>query len=78
MTECPFCKSKINKEAAKCPNCGEWVKALESESQTTDVKSQSVSSQSIKKSSFKIGPLEAVILILVLLIIISFIAGKLH
>ena len=49
MTDCPFCKSKIMKEAAKCPNCGEWVKELESGSQATYTKNESVGSQSIKK-----------------------------
>ena len=29
MTDCPFCKSKIRKEASKCSNCGEWVKKLQ-------------------------------------------------
>jgi len=25
MKECPFCKSKIMKDASKCSHCGEWV-----------------------------------------------------
>ena len=76
MTDCPFCKSKIMKDAAKCPNCGEWVKEPETGSQTTYTKNESVGSQSIKESLPKIGFLEAVILILVGLMIIGFIVGK--
>jgi len=34
MTDCPFCKSKIMKGVAKCPNCAEWIK--EPGSQATD------------------------------------------
>jgi len=25
MKDCPYCKSKIMKDASKCPNCGEWL-----------------------------------------------------
>jgi len=25
MMDCPFCKSKIMRDAKKCPNCAEWV-----------------------------------------------------
>jgi len=25
MTNCPFCKAKIDKKASKCPYCQEWV-----------------------------------------------------
>ena len=25
MRDCPFCLMKIDKKAAKCPHCGEWV-----------------------------------------------------
>ena len=25
MKNCPYCKSKIRKDASKCPHCGEWV-----------------------------------------------------
>jgi len=48
MIDCPFCKSKIMKEASKCPNCAEWVKKPESDSQKTYIKNESAGSGSIK------------------------------
>jgi len=29
MATCPHCKSKIIKDASKCPYCGEWVQLKE-------------------------------------------------
>lgn len=26
MMDCPYCKSKIMRDAQKCANCGEWLK----------------------------------------------------
>lgn len=78
MTDCPFCKSKIKKEAVKCPHCGEWVIKQESGSQKANAKNKSADSPSIKGSLSKIGTLEAIIIILVGIIIISFIVGKLN
>jgi hypothetical protein len=77
MINCPFCKSKIMNEAAKCPNCGEWVKEIEPGSQANHTQNNSVGPQSIKEMPSKIGYLEIAILILVGIIIVVFIVGKL-
>ena len=78
MKDCPFCKSKLKKEAVKCPNCGEWVKGQETVSRVSSARNESAGSASIKGSLSKIGTLEVAILILVGLIVISFIVGKLN
>ena len=76
MTDCPFCKSKIKKEAVKCPNCHEWVKEQKADSKATHIENEAVSSPGIKDSLSKIGALEAIILFLVVVIIFGFMVGK--
>ena len=69
MMECAHYKSKVNRNATKCPSCQEWLSAKGTAQKAVDGQGNTVAAtESVKGNLAKLGPLEIAMVALLVLI----------
>jgi hypothetical protein len=65
----PFFKNKVSREATKCPNCQEWLSAMDAAQNVANAQVNTVAAtDSVKGNLAKLGPLEIAIVVLLAMI----------